>query len=91
MFVVISDPIYHLGGVPIKPVNAQKDLGVLISRTLKFHQHIGTTVNKAGGVANNLLKSTVNCSQDFMTSLLVTDIRPTGITDFAFHSGTKNI
>ena len=43
---------------------------------LKFHTHIRGTVAKAGGIATNLLKSTVCRSPLFMCSIFSTDIRP---------------
>ena len=43
---------------------------------MKFHQHIHRTVNKASGIASNLLKSTVNQNSSFMLSLYLTHIRP---------------
>jgi len=71
---------YNLDGVPIQSSSSHKDLGVTIESNLKFHQHIRSTVNKAGGISSNLLKSTVCRSADFMIALLISDIRP--LTDF---------
>ena len=48
---------------------------------LKFHHHIRSTVAKAAGVSNNLLKSTLCRSPNFMLKLLITHIRP--ILEFA--------
>lgn len=44
----------------------RKDLGVVIDTKLKFHDHIRSVAFKAGGVASNLLKSTLCRSLDFM-------------------------
>ena len=43
--------------------------------SLKFHLHIRSIANKAGGVANNLLKSTIN-RDSYMLTLHCTHIRP---------------
>ena len=67
--------------MPIKVVDSHRDLGVVVDSVLKFHDHIRQAANKAGGVMNNLLKSTVCRSPDFMKKLFVSDVRP--IIDFA--------
>ena len=56
-------------------VECHRDLGVLINRGLKFHNHVGDVVRKAAGLANSLLRSTVNRSPEFMVALFVTHIR----------------
>ena len=77
----IINSIYHLNNTPIKPLPFHRDLGVIVETQLKFHQHIKDTANKAGGVATSILKSTVCRSPNFMTTILMSDIRP--ILDFA--------
>lgn len=77
----VGDSLYSLGGTAIKRTPSHKDLGITVETNLKFHQHIKASVNKAGGVASNLLKSTVCRSADFMMVLLISDIRP--LTDFS--------
>ena len=72
---------YHIDGHYLETVQQHKDLGVTIDTKLRFHSHIRKTVNKAGGVATNFLKSTVCRSPTFMTTLFISDIRP--IIDFA--------
>ena len=74
-------PQYKLDGTNLKTPASHQDLGVTIDTSLRFHPHIRTAANKAGGVATNLLKSTVCRSPSFMTTLLISDIRP--ILDFA--------
>ena len=78
--VPVVGSFYNLNGVPIQSRSSHKDLGITVESSLKFHQHIRNTVNKAGGISSNLLKSTVCRSADFMTALLISDIRP--LTDF---------
>ena len=52
------------------------DLGVNIDSTLKFHQHIHNVVQKASGMTQNLLKSTVNQDASFLIPLYVMHIQP---------------
>ena len=68
--------VYSLNGTPIKIVTGHKDLGVFIDSKLRFHQHIHTIVNKASGLASNLLRSTVNRGAPFMTELFISHVRP---------------
>ena len=67
---------YLMNGVVIPPVKSHLDLGVLVDTNMKFHDHIRSTVHKAGGMAQNFLKSTVCRKPDFMLFLLTTHIRP---------------
>ena len=69
-------PVYYIGGSPIRVTLSHSDLGVLIDTSLKFHQHISTTVRKAAGLSQNLLKCTVCRSPDFMLTLFRSHIRP---------------
>lgn len=43
---------------------------------LKFHDHIHSVVSRAGGVASNVLKSTLCCSHDFMMVMYTTHVHP---------------
>ena len=72
----IPQPSYYLSGNLIPVVDEASDLGVLVDTSLKFHSHIRSTVHKAGGLAESLLKSTVCRSPIFMLFLLTTHIRP---------------
>ena len=67
---------YTIGGVPLKFVDLYKDLGVIIDNSLKFHQHVHSVVQRAWGLASNILRSTVNRSPDFMVTLFRSHIRP---------------
>lgn len=68
--------IYHMNNTDLSTVPTHKDLGIIVDNTLKFHSHISTTVRKAAGLANNLLKSTLCRDSDFMLSLYISHIRP---------------
>ena len=67
---------YYLNGVRIELVRSFKDLGVLVDDDLKFHGHIRRAVQKAGGMASGLLKSTVCRSPEFMVHLWISHVRP---------------
>ncbi|KAK3888205.1 hypothetical protein Pcinc_007736 [Petrolisthes cinctipes] len=67
---------YHLDNSDLSLADNHRDLGILVDNTLKFHAHIRATVNKAAGIANNLLKSTLCHSSDFMVTILKSHIRP---------------
>ena len=62
-------PCYCLADQEITTTQSHVDLGVRVDTDLKFHSHIRETANKAGGIAQNLLKSTVCRSPDFMIFL----------------------
>ena len=72
----LNSPTYCLGGLPIPTVGSHMDLGVLVDSDMKFHGHIRSVARKAGGLAQNFLKSTVCRTPDFMLFLLTTHIRP---------------
>ena len=72
----LEPPTYTLNGIPIPEVESSSDLGVLVDTRLKFHGHIRSVSQKAGGLAHSFLKSTVCRSERFMLFLLTTHIRP---------------
>ena len=67
---------FTMGGNPIKSVVSAVDLGVTVDSSLKFHDHIATVASKAGGLATNLLRSTLNREPSFMVSLFISHVRP---------------
>ena len=69
-------PAYFLNGQQIPSPISTKDLGIVVDTDLKFHAHIHAICHKAGGLAQNFLKSTVSRSPEFMIFLLKTYIRP---------------
>ena len=52
---LLTPYMYYLNGIPIPVKDSAIDLGINIDSTLKFHQHIHNVVQKAGGMAQNLL------------------------------------
>ena len=79
--VLQNNTIYSIGGEALVSKSSHKDLGVTVDTTLRFHPHIRSAVAKAGGVASNLLKSTLCRLPEFMTTLFMSDVRP--LLDFA--------
>ena len=71
---------YNIDGNLLHFVSSHKDLNVLIDPELRFHDHVRSVVQKAGGLAGELLCSTVCRTPNFMVSLFVSHIRP--IMDF---------
>ena len=67
-------------------VDSHRDLKVVIDKLLKFHCHVRDLMRRAAGLANSLLRSTVNRRPDFMVTLFSSHIRPYWITVHA--SGT---
>ena len=71
---------YLIGANQIPNKDVFRDLGVLVDSSLKFHLHVREVFCKANGVANNILKSTVCRTPEFMIQVFTTHIRP--IIDF---------
>lgn len=67
---------YYLNGEHLKFVEIHKDLGVMVDHRLNFHVHVDGVVNRAWGLANNILRSTVCRSPSFMVALFISHIRP---------------
>ena len=72
----LPEPSYILNGNQIPVQEKATDLGVIVDVSLKFHGHVQSVAHKAGGLAENLLKSTVCRTPRFMLLLLTTHIRP---------------
>ena len=79
---------YFIDGEPIEFTDSCTDLGVKIDVSLKFHDHIRSAVNKAGGVANNLLRFTICRDPDFMIPLYKSHVRP--ILEYASNLWSTN-
>ena len=52
-------PVYHMSGAPLATCESQKDLGVIVDKSLKFHEHVTSVAHKAGGLCQSFLKVTV--------------------------------
>ena len=67
---------YNMGGVDVTRDDCCRDLGILIDSSLRFHAHVRQMVAKASGLPNNLLRSTLCRSKEFMSNLFVAHVRP---------------
>ena len=72
----LPTPRYYIDQSLIQVVQSHVDLGVLVDSDLKFHKHVASSVHKAAGLTQNLLKSTACRSPDFMLTLFNTHVRP---------------
>ena len=75
VFHPVCPPTYILGDCLIPAVSSQTDLGIIVD-ALKFHEHAHSTAQKAGAVTQNLLKSTVCRSPEFVMHLFRVHICP---------------
>ena len=71
-----EDSLFHIGGTPIEYASVHGDLGVSVDCHLKFHRHIELISAKVGGIASNILRSTVCRSPEFMMTVLISHLRP---------------
>ena len=67
---------YVMNTTTLSIETSHRDLGIIVDCHLKFHPHISSTVKKAAGLANNLLRSTLCRDKDFMITLFKSHIRP---------------
>ena len=61
---------YNMEGIDLVGVDSCRDLGVIVDSSFKFHAHVRNIVAKASGLSNNLLRSTLSRSPEFMISVL---------------------
>ena len=70
------DSGYRLDGETLKLVKSHRDLGLVVDDSLKFHAHVSEIVRKSSGLANQILRSTVCRSREFMLTVFLSHIRP---------------
>ena len=63
-------------GTKLLFIDSYKDLGITIESILKIHAHFDAVIGEAGAMVNNLLRSTVCRSMEFMLTLYVSHICP---------------
>merc|ERR1711891_118975 len=73
-FVGISP--YKIGGTYLPFVESHSDLGVTVSRDLKFHSQVRRIAGIAGGMTTNLLSSTLARDEKFLMNIYTSHIRP---------------
>ena len=67
---------YSVNGTNIKCVQSHRDLGILISRDLKFHSHIKQIVTIANQLTSNIFSCTVCRDADFIINIYEYHVRP---------------
>ena len=67
---------YSLNGAALPTCESQKDLGVMIDTSLKYHEHITSVAHKAAGLCQSFLKATVCRTPDFLLFFFITHVRP---------------
>ena len=69
-------PNYQLSGAALPYCESQRDLGVIVDESLKFHEHVASVAHKAAGLCQSFLKATVCRTPEFMLFFFVTHVRP---------------
>ena len=67
---------YYLDGIELPAINSEKDLGVLVSESWKWNQHIHSIINKANSSIAWILRSNITRSPEIMLKMYKTIIRP---------------
>lgn len=68
--------VYYFGNQPIKSVECVRDLGVLVSKDLKFREHINQSIKSASIVANLIFRCFSCKKSEFLTHMFNTFVRP---------------
>ena len=67
---------YKINGTGISYAETHGDLGIDVSRTLKFHSHIRKTAGMCHGITTNILSSTLCRDAEFILNIYISHIRP---------------
>ena len=67
---------YTISGDSIQFSGAHPDLGVMVDRNLKFHNHVRKKANICNALTTNLLSSTLCREPQFIMSIYISLIRP---------------
>ena len=67
---------YKINGIFIPFEKSHSDLGITVSRNLKFHDHINRTANTCNGIATNMISSTLCRESKFLMPIFLSFIRP---------------
>ena len=67
---------YQLGSVVLKSSNTERDLGVVVDKTMKFSEHINSTVSKANATLGMIRRSITCKSRTIITKLYKALVRP---------------
>lgn len=67
---------YYMGEVLLPSVDSEKDLGVLISKNLKWNDHIHNGINKANQMIAWVIRSVISRDSEVMLKIFQSMIRP---------------
>ena len=70
------NPSYTINGVPIQRSSVVKDLGVLVSEQLKFHQQVDQVCKKAHAEINRIRRSFISRTPSFIADMYKLYVRP---------------
>ena len=67
---------YTIGGIKIKAVEKEKDLGVIIDKGFTFTEHIAAVVKKANQMLGIIKRKVKNKTKDIIVRLYKALVRP---------------
>ena len=67
---------YHVNGIALECVDDEKDLGVIISKSLKPDAHIKKCVSKANSMVGMIKRTFTNINTDIFNRLYKVYVRP---------------
>ena len=67
---------YYLGDIELPEIEAEKDLGVLITSDWNFNKHINSIVNKANSTSAWILRNVISRSSNVLLKIYQSIIRP---------------
>ena len=68
--------IYHLNGFILSPTDEEKDLGVIVSKDLKAHKNIQSSISKANKMVGMIKRTFQYLDKDIFLKLYKTYVRP---------------
>ena len=71
-----GDSPYNIQGQIIQFSESHSDLGIIVDRNLKFHQHIRSVANSCNAISTNLFSSVLCRDENFIMEVFTTLIRP---------------
>ena len=67
---------YNIGGNSINFVDSHSDLGVVIDKSQKYHNHIRKLARVCNGITTNMLASTLCREPEFLMNVYLSHVRP---------------
>ena len=67
---------YHIGGINLKKVETEKDLGVTVDKSFKFSKQCATAVKKANQILGIIRRKMKTKTKDIIVTLYKSLVRP---------------